>query len=213
MGVLQTVKRKAQFAWHYWRLSEHLPYPPSLVSIEATNACNLKCPMCPQAQFSFTKVKLGFMEMDLFRRCVDMAVPFNPKICLNIGGESTLHPELPEMARYAVSQGLFTYVTTNGTKLTPDLSADLIDSGLNRIIVDLDGENPDDFKVMRDNANLDEVTENLQTFLRLKRQKHTQTPEVLIQNLRLARNGQATDRKPEPADYIKTRFNVVSGPH
>jgi radical SAM protein with 4Fe4S-binding SPASM domain len=107
---------------------------PDHVDLEATNACQLMCPMC------FTRVTgtpTGFMDWDLYVKLVDeIAAAGAFSIRLSWRGESLLHPRIVDMVAYAKSKGLPSVsFLTNGAKLTPEMSEALIVAG----VVSIDG--------------------------------------------------------------------------
>ena len=48
--------------------------------------------------------------------------PLDRLSCFFSGGEPTLHPDLPELAQYAVRRGMRAVISTNGTLLTAQLA-------------------------------------------------------------------------------------------
>lgn len=84
------------------------------------------------------------MDIGLFKKIVDDLKSFDQKIKkIKIGnhGEPTLHPDLPEMVRYARESGVAEIIElfTNASKLEPKLNQALIDAGLQRINISLEG--------------------------------------------------------------------------
>ena len=110
-----------------WNLAprfHHVLDFPDHVDIEATNACQLKCPMC------FTRVTgppKGFIDFDLFTRLTDeMAARGAFSLRLSWRGEALLHPRIVDMVAYAKQKGLGSVsFLTNGALLTPDMSLEL----------------------------------------------------------------------------------------
>ena len=89
-------------------------------------------------------VKWGTMSVDTFKQCVDDLKGFPSKVKkLKIGnhGEPTLHPELPELIKYARQANVADVIEifTNGSKLTPALNQAIIDAGLQRINISVEG--------------------------------------------------------------------------
>jgi len=113
---------------------------PGLISInlELTNHCNLKCSFCPTGNGLLARPR-GFMEPEVFRRALAGAGPLE-FVLLFQWGESLLHPAFPELAREAGAQGRRTLVTTNGTLLDDRRTRGLLDAGLDRITVSVDGD-------------------------------------------------------------------------
>lgn len=120
---------------------------PFSVHIDVCSLCNFKCSFCFQADIKGKKERgfpHGMMEMELFKKTVDNLKSFPDKIRkIKIGnhGEPTLHPKLPEMIKYARDSKVANIVEvfTNGSKLNPKLNRALVDAGLQRINISLEG--------------------------------------------------------------------------
>jgi radical SAM protein with 4Fe4S-binding SPASM domain len=120
---------------------------PFSVHIDVCSVCNYKCSFCFQADSQAMKavgLKRGMMSQTMFKKIVDELSAFDQKIKkIKIGnhGEPTLHPELPAMIRYARDSGTAEIIElfTNASQLEPKLNQALIDSGLQRINISLEG--------------------------------------------------------------------------
>jgi radical SAM protein with 4Fe4S-binding SPASM domain len=127
---------------------------PFSVHIDVCSVCNYKCSFCFQADNKAMKevgLKRGMMELELFQKIVDDLKSFDQKVKkIKIGnhGEPTLHPDLPAMVRYASESGTAEIVElfTNASKLEPQLNQALIDSGLQRINISLEGLSDERYK-------------------------------------------------------------------
>lgn len=113
---------------------------PGLISanLELTNHCNLKCSFCPTGNGLLARPK-GFMEPEVFRRALQGAGPLEFMLLFQ-WGESLLHPQFGPLAREAREHGARTLVTTNGTLLDERRTETLLDAGLDRITVSVDGD-------------------------------------------------------------------------
>ncbi len=130
------------------KLSDVLPLKtPFVIQIFPVYACNFKCKYCI---FSVGQDKRGFisdrvvMDPVLYKKCVDSMFKFPDKIKLIrfVGiGEPLLHKDIVEMIRYTVSKNVASKVEiiTNASLLTPAVSDALIESGLSRLVVSLQG--------------------------------------------------------------------------
>ncbi len=136
-------------------LEDQIPLDtPFSVHIDVCSVCNYKCSFCFQADAQAMKavgLKRGMMELDLFKKIVDDLKVFDRKIKkIKIGnhGEPTLHPDLPEMIRYARDSGTAEIIElfTNASKLEPKLNQALIDAGLQRINISLEGLSDERYK-------------------------------------------------------------------
>ena len=120
---------------------------PFSAHIDVSSVCNFKCSFCFQADNAGMKaanLKRGMMPMELFTKIVDELAQFPDqlkKVKIGNHGEPTLHPELPEMMAYLNSKKITRTIElfTNGSKLSPELNQGMIDAGLQRINISLEG--------------------------------------------------------------------------
>lgn len=154
--------------WCYKRGILVLPYMPAVLWIEPTNSCNLKCIMCPNSINKNRKV--GFMELNSFKAIVNQAESFASKVVLCISGESLLHPDFSKMVEYCHLKRIKTFVSTNATVLTKELSRAIIKSGLNRITFSFDGITKSTYEKVRVNAKFENTLKNIIEFLKIKKQ-------------------------------------------
>lgn len=102
-----------------------------------TRACNLKCAHC-YAHATAGKAE-GEMTTAEGKALIDDLADFGSPVILFSGGEPMMHPDLPVLARYAVSKGMRAVISTNGTLISADKAAELKDIGLSYVGVSLDG--------------------------------------------------------------------------
>ena len=112
---------------------------PALLSanLELTNRCNLKCTFCPTADGRMARAK-GHMDDALFRAALDGAGRLE-FVLLFQWGEPLLHPRFAELAAEVAGRGTRALVTTNGTLLDDRRIAGLLDAGIDRVTVSVDG--------------------------------------------------------------------------
>lgn len=158
-------------------------YPVSLI-VETTSRCNLRCPMCLRQYLDYPA---GDMEFDLFKRIVD-EVRDEAGLIFPWGlGEPLLHPDIFRMIRYCSEAGLYTVLSTNATLLDQERSRELIESGLDNLIIAFDGTDPQTYEKYRVNARYDSVKANIIDFLELKREMNSGI-FVVMQMVRLPDN-------------------------
>ena len=84
---------------------------PISAHIDVCSLCNFRCSFCFQADTKGMKevgLKRGFMDKELFFKIVDDMKEFPDtikKIKIGNHGEPTMHPDLPEMVKYARESG------------------------------------------------------------------------------------------------------------
>ncbi|MBQ9502609.1 MAG: radical SAM protein [Lentisphaeria bacterium] len=120
-------------------LAEKIPLPfPYVMYIEPTNLCNFKCIFCPTGDKELLKKvgrPAGKMEMPLFRKIIDEIKKSGHRLrllSLYKDGEPLVHPDFPEMVRYAADSGICDRIWTksNGALLNPELNKRLVSCGL-----------------------------------------------------------------------------------
>lgn len=142
------------------------PYPLQ-VGLEVTNHCNLKCVMCPHSRMTRPK---GYMSKELFVKIIDEIKGKSEFVYLHGFGESLLHPQFFELARYAAGSGLTTLLSTNITLLDEDRSRKLLESGIDFVVLAMDGTNKDTYEKIRVGGKFDSNILQIKKFLQLKKE-------------------------------------------
>lgn len=139
----------------------------SKVYIEPTNRCNLECRTCIR---NVWEEPLGQMTRKTFSRIMEGLKDFSPPPTVFFGalGEPLAHPDILEMVAQAKSLNTLVELITNGTLLTRKMSKQLIEAGLDRLWVSLDGATPESYRDIRLGAMLPEVLANIKTFRDLR---------------------------------------------
>lgn len=159
------------------------PYPQEVV-LELTNHCNLACVMCPHKDMTRAK---GLMDEALFRRIIDEISGRSELVYLYGTGESLIHPGLCDYIRYARSKGLTTCLSTNGQLMDEAASRALLASGLDFLIVALDGGVRETYESIRVKGSFPRLVDNIRDLLRLKRE--TRSPvHLTLQMIYMPRN-------------------------
>jgi len=164
------------------------------VYIEPTNHCNLECRTCIRHSWN---EPIGEMNPETFARIVDglRGVTPPPGVLFGGLGEPLAHPDIVEMIRQLKSLGCFIELITNGTLLDASRSEKLIDAGLDKLWISLDGATPESYRDVRLGAALPDVLANLKELRRIRWKKHhpvgldlTLTPQVGIVFVAMKRN-------------------------
>lgn len=164
------------------RLEDCLPLStPYVVQFFPIYACNFICEYC---HFSIEKSKRCFvsdrvaMDMELYRKCVDDLATFPGKVktLRFVGmGEPLLHKDIGSMVDYAVRSGTSEKVEilTNASLLTHALSDRLIEAGLDRLVISLQGTNADKYRtIAQAELDFDDFVEQIAYFYANKQHTH-----------------------------------------
>lgn len=159
---------------------------PLFIDIEATSACNLRCPFCATT-FRGKVIKKGFVTFDAVKRIIDEGVSNNLYgVKFNIRGEPLLHPEIHEFVKYAKQRGLIdVYFNSNAMLLTDDIARKLIDAGLDRLSISFEGITKDVYEKYRVGAKYETVLSNIEKIQLLKKKLGVEHPKIRIQTVML----------------------------
>lgn len=143
---------------------------PYSVHIDVCSLCNFKCSFCFQADedaINKKGLKRGLMDFELFKKIVDDSACFKDKfkkVKIGLHGEPTMHPELPQMIGYLKSRDVTEIIElfTNGSLLNPKLNKAIIDAGLSRINISVEGLGSEKYKeVTGAKIDMDEFVKNI----------------------------------------------------
>lgn len=157
---------------------------PQLAAIEITNHCNLSCVMCPHDQMTRKK---GSMDFTLFQKIVDDLKQKTEFLYLYGTGESLLCKDFFKYADYAVASGMTTCLSTNATMINEEIAEKLIDSGIDFIVLAIDGATQQTYNQIRVGADFHSVIEKCKLLLRAKLNKKAET-DINIQLIFMKEN-------------------------
>ncbi len=156
--------------------SAHIAHSPLFVSVEPANVCQLKCPACPVGLRNTGKPGYRdterFMSMDVWHRVLSEIRGSAWVMQFYFQGEPLLNKELPQMIREAHEAGLYTIVSTNAQAMTQEMAQALVESGLDRIIISMDGLTNESYNAYRIGGSLDKCKAALR-YLREAKQLQT----------------------------------------
>jgi len=155
---------------------------PISISFEPTTACNLRCPECPSGLRSFTR-PTGMLEENLFRQTIDELHSRLLYLIFYFQGEPYLHPQFLDLVRYAAAKGIYTATSTNAHFLDDAQARKTVESGLDRLIISIDGTTQEAYQSYRVGGKLEKVLEGTRHVLRWKKQLGSATPHVIFQFL------------------------------
>lgn len=153
---------------------------PISISIEPTTTCNLKCPECPSGLRKFTR-PTGFLSEDTMKKIMEQMADYLMYVTFYFQGEPLLHKEFGKFIGMLKSRKIVTGTSTNAHYLTLEKGKEIIESGLDRLIVSVDGADSDTYQTYRKGGNFDKVIENIEGFMKLRSQMKSSKPFVELQ--------------------------------
>ena len=195
---------------------------PISAHVDVSSLCNYKCSFCFQADTKGMKevgLKRGFMEAHLFQKIIDDMSKFPDKIKkIKIGnhGEPTMHPKLPELIEYAKKSGIadIIEVFTNGSKLEPVLNRKIVEAGLQRINVSLEGLTDERYlQVAGVKQSFEKIIEGVASLYAIKKELGSDLiiyVKVADEAHALKENGLQFTFTPEERKYFFDTFGPIS---
>jgi len=155
---------------------------PVSISFEPTTSCNLRCPECPSGLRQFTRPR-GMLKNDFFTKTIDEIYKDILYLIFYFQGEPYLNKNFLEMVSYAHKKGLYTATSTNAHFLTDEMAKKTVESGLDRLIISLDGTTQEVYQQYRREGNVEKVIEGARNIVKWKKELKSKTPFVFFQFL------------------------------
>lgn len=155
---------------------------PFTISFEPTTACNLRCPECPSGLRAFSR-PTGNLRSDFFRQTIDSLHLDLLYLIFYFQGEPYINPEFLDMVRYAHQKRIYTITSTNGHFLNDDNARRTVESGLDRLIISVDGATQDVYEQYRKAGKLEVVLEGARNVVKWKRRLGKSHPHIIFQFL------------------------------
>ncbi len=155
---------------------------PISISFEPTTSCNLRCPECPSGLRSFSR-PTGMLEKDFFKSTIDDIHQHLLYLIFYFQGEPYLNPAFLDMVKYASYKKIYTATSTNAHYLTDENAKRTVESGLDRLIISIDGTTQDVYKQYRVGGNLDKVIEGAKNIVKWRKELNSKTPFIFFQFL------------------------------
>jgi radical SAM protein with 4Fe4S-binding SPASM domain len=160
---------------------------PVSISFEPTTSCNLRCPECPSGLRAFSR-PTGMLQKDFFTETIDDLSKDLSYLVFYFQGEPFLNPEFLSMVKYAAEKKIYTATSTNAHYLKDEIAKRTVESGLDRLIISIDGTTQETYEQYRVGGNLSKVLEGAANIVKWKRELKSKTPFVIFQFLVVKHN-------------------------
>lgn len=180
--IMNFILMKLSYRWSLVsRSANHFAFPVS-VSVEPTTSCNLRCPECPSGKREFSR-PTGMMSSEMFDNILDQISQKVTWITFYFQGEPFLNPDFLSMVRKASDRRMFTSTSTNGHYLTDENVKKLLEAGLDKLIISIDGITQETYEKYRVGGRLKKVTEGVERLINAKRKAKVSSPFIELQFL------------------------------
>ena len=170
-----------------WNVSNRHKGLPFALSIEPTTACNLSCPACPSGLKSFSRTT-GKIDLTFHENVIHSLKKSAFYINYYFQGEPFLHPQFLRLIRTAKAANIYTATSTNGHFITTEKAKEIVTSGLDRLIISIDGITQATYESYRVDGELDKVIAATKALVAAKKELLSATPYLIFQCLVLKTN-------------------------
>lgn len=168
--------------WEMRRGKTNLKSRPYMIKIDPISFCNLSCPGCPSA-FTSRTGNNGKMNFVLYKKIIDELKDHLYKVSLYAWGEPLLNKEIYKMVDYATQNNVGVVISSNLNLFSQWHADQMVESGLEHLIVAIDGPTQESYSRYRIGGRLDKVIDNLRILKEAKREYKSKFPVVEMQFL------------------------------
>jgi len=143
---------------------------PFVIFVDPSDLCNFHCKFCPTGDIKLMKKvgrSLKIMDFNLYKKIIDDICEFEKPIKvlrLYKDGEPLLNPRFADMVRYAKEKKCAERIdtTTNASLLNPKINLDIIEAGLDRINISIEGVNENQYSTFSNyKIDFEKLIENI----------------------------------------------------
>jgi len=163
---------------------------PFIVTVEPTIRCNLACPQCLAGRKQVVRARTD-LDVTTFQHFLDVMGANVWHLLLYNQGEPFLNSDMLEFIRLAKQRRIYVTISTNGHFLQDmDFVRELVWSGLDSIIISLDGADEASYRIYRQGGNFKAVVEGIERLVKTRDELRSSTPKIAIQCLVMKHNEQ-----------------------
>jgi radical SAM protein with 4Fe4S-binding SPASM domain len=126
--------------------------------------------------------------MELYKKTIDELKPTLQHVILYFQGEPLLNRQLPEFIQYAHKARIYTSTSTNGQLLYENTAKELVMSGLDKLIVSVDGSTQETYETYRVGGSIEKALDGIRHVVRWKNELNSVSPLIELQFLVLKTN-------------------------
>jgi radical SAM protein with 4Fe4S-binding SPASM domain len=181
---------------------------PLSIAIEPTTACNLGCPECPSGLKKFTR-PTGNLKKERFQHLLDELKGHLVNITFYFQGEPFINPHFLALVKMAHEQKIYTSTSTNAHFISESVAEETVRSGLDQMIISIDGTTQEIYEQYRKGGSLQKVLDGTKKMVEAKKKLNSSSPKLIFQFLVVAPNEhQIEDAKvlAEEMDVDEIRF-------
>jgi radical SAM protein with 4Fe4S-binding SPASM domain len=142
------------------------------------------------------------LEFNRYKQAVDEFGSSLMYLLFYFQGEPYLNTRFLDMVKYASERNIYTATSTNAHYLKDDVAKKTVESGLDRLIISIDGTTQETYQSYRIGGKLEKVLEGTKNIVKWKKELNSSTPHLIFQFLVVKPNEHQIDDVYQLADKI-----------
>ncbi len=160
---------------------------PVFISLEPSNVCNLHCPECPVG-IRTERVKPINIDLDLSEKLINSLSDTLTHIIFYFQGEPFMNPKFLKLVKYAREKNILTSTSTNAQLIESERARQIVESGLDRLIISLDGATQEVYEKYRVGGTLEKALQAVSDIVEWKKKLRKPHPFIEIQFIVMKHN-------------------------
>jgi radical SAM protein with 4Fe4S-binding SPASM domain len=187
---------------------------PPILQLEPSNVCNLRCLTCATGAQLMTRSP-DLMPFEMYKTIIDQVKNYVHLLVFWSWGEPFTNKDALKMIRYAKDRGLLVHTSTNGHFFqTKELARGVVNSGLDSLLVAVDGLDQATYEKYRKGGRLELVMKSIKNLVAERASAGVKHPLITFRFIVMKHNEHQLDRVEEfakqlGADFVSFRSAVV----
>ena len=144
----------------------------------------------------------GNLDPKLFEKIIEQVKDTLVYLTFYFQGEPFINKNFLKMVKYASDKKIFTATSTNAHFIDDTVAEEIIHSGLDHLIISMDGTTQEVYEQYRVHGHLDKVLQGTENIIAAKKRLNSATPKVIFQFLVVKHNEHQIDDLHELADKM-----------
>jgi radical SAM protein with 4Fe4S-binding SPASM domain len=184
--------------------------------MDICNFCNLRCPLCDTGRQQLLRQQ-SMMTFDDFTRLFAKIEPYALEVCLYNWGEPFLNRDVFRIIEHVSKHNVGSNLSTNFSLVLSDEQLEsIVRSGLEHLIVSLDGTTQEVYEMYRRRGKFERVVDNVRRLLAVRKRLNATTPAIEWQFIVFKHNEQQRDdarRMAKEIGFDSLRFASPAMPY
>ncbi len=182
---------------------------PIAIHVETSSKCNLSCLFCDRGQGNIDRTA-AIMTFTDFQKIITKLPKSIYWITLYFQGEPLLDKTIIEKIKYLRANNYYVEISTNAQNIDKEMASALVESGLNRIIISMDGISQKTYEKYRINGKINNVFEAINNLLESKKKSNKKNPKIIIQCIVFKHNESEINQFKKMMKKLKLKTRIKS---